>query len=270
MATATATSEVVMVSVENKVATITFNRPEKMNALSGELNRETMKLLREFKRDPGVGAIVLTGEGRAFCAGGDVSSMGGSSGGKPATLEERLDGLREGQEMVWLLYTMPKLTIAAVNGFAMGAGLGIAMSCDLRIASDKAKFGTAYAKVGFGGDYGTTWQLTRLVGQAKAKELFILGDIIDADEAKRIGLVNRVHADADFRAEVQKTAEGVANGPLVSFRWMKENVNLAMQQDFRSILDREAITHIRCGETEDHKEGVKAFMEKRAPNFQGR
>lgn len=259
------TSEHLSVSVSGKVATLTMNRPDKLNALSGEMNRAATETLRELGRDPQIGAIVLTGSGRAFCAGGDVSAMAGVD----ATLEQSVDGLRAGQEFPWLLYTIPKLTIAAVNGHAMGAGLGIACSCDLRIASDKAKFGTAYAKVGFGGDYGTTWQLTRLVGQAKAKELFILADIIEADEALRVGLVNRVVPADDLMTEVNAIAERVANGPLVSFRYMKENVNLAMTQDFRSILDREAMTHIRCGQTADHKEGVAAFMEKRAPQFKG-
>jgi 2-(1,2-epoxy-1,2-dihydrophenyl)acetyl-CoA isomerase len=262
---AIATSEHLTVSVEGKVATLTMNQPKKLNALSGEMGQAAIAALRDFGRDPQIGAIVLTGSGRAFCAGGDVSGMGGGK----KTLEQSVDGLRGGQEFPWLLYTIPKLTIAAVNGHAMGAGLGLACSCDLRIASDKAKFGTAYAKVGFGGDYGTSWQLTKLLGQAKAKEMFILGDIIEADEALRIGLVNRVVPADDHMAEVNAIAERVANGPLVSFRYMKENVNLAMTQDFRSILDREAMTHIRCGQTADHKEGIAAFMEKRAPQFTG-
>ena len=157
-----------------------------------------------------------------------------------------------------------------VNGFAMGAGLGLAASCDLRLASSAAKFGTAYSKVGFGGDWGTTWQLTRLVGPAVAKELFFTADIIDAEEARRIGLVNRVYDAETFRDEAMEFASRLAHGPMVSYRWMKENVNLAVTSDFRSILDREAISHIRCGQTDDHKEGVTAFMEKRAPRFTGR
>lgn len=273
MATATATMEVVRLAVKNKVATLTLNRPEKMNALSGELIRETVNHLKELGRDPEIGAIVVTGEGRAFCAGGDVSAMaqhGNTIGNVNGPLEQRIDGLRESQELSWLFYNSPKVTIAAVNGFAMGAGLGIALCCDLRIASDQAKFGTAYAKVGFGGDFGTTWQLTRLLGPAKAKELFFTAEIIPAPEAHRIGLVNRVVAHESLGEEVRKLAEQIANGPLVSYRYMKENVNLAVDSDFKSILDREAMTHLRCGETEDHKEGVKAFMEKRAPNFKGR
>ena len=148
--------------------------------------------------------------------------------------------------------------------------IGMAMSCDLRIASEKAKFGTAFARVGFGGDYGTSWQLTRLVGQAKAKELFFLPDIIQADEAHRIGLANRVLGAENFVDDAHAIAARIANGPLVSYRYMKENVNMSLTTDFKTILDREAMTHLRCGQTDDHKEGVAAFMEKREPVFVGR
>ena len=195
--------------------------------------------------------------------------MAGGDGG-PVTYEDSLDRQRRGHELSWLLYSMPKVTIAAVNGHAVGAGLGIAMSCDLRLASENAKFGTAFAKVGFGGDYGTSWQLTQLVGQAKAKELFFLGDIVGADEALRIGLANRKLQADGFKSEALAIAKKIANGPLVSYRYMKENVNLSLTQDFRTILDREAMTHLRCGMTEDHQEGVRAFMEKREPAFKGR
>lgn len=265
----TATEPEFRVDVQDRVALLTFNRPKKLNALSAEITRGLQEEVPRLAADPEVGVIVLTGEGRAFCAGGDVSGMGGSSGA-PTTLEERIDSLRRGQEAAWLVHSVPKVTIAMVNGFAMGAGLGLAASCDLRLASSAAKFGTAYSKVGFGGDWGTTWQLTRLVGPAVAKELFFTADIIDAEEARRIGLVNKVYDAETFRDEAMEYASRLAHGPLVSYRWMKENVNLAVNSDFRSILDREAISHIRCGQTDDHKEGVTAFMEKRAPKFQGR
>lgn len=257
------------VDVQDRVALLTFNRPKKLNALSAEITQGLQEEVPRLAADPDIGVIVLTGEGRAFCAGGDVSGMGGSSGA-PTTLEERIDSLRRGQEAAWLVHSVPKVTIAMVNGFAMGAGLGLAASCDLRLASSAAKFGTAYSKVGFGGDWGTTWQLTRLVGPAVAKELFFTADIIDAEEARRIGLVNRVYDADTFREEAMEFASRLAHGPLVSYRWMKENVNLAVNSDFRAILDREAISHIRCGQTDDHREGVTAFMEKRAPNFTGR
>lgn len=261
--------EVILTHVENRVATLTFNRPDKLNALSRELLFQSIATLKQWGRDPEIGAIVVTGAGRAFCAGGDVGNMAREPE-TPETLEQKIDGLREAQELSWLLYNLPKVTIAAVNGYAMGAGLGVCLACDLRIASAQAKFGTAYAKVGFGGDFGTTWLLARLAGPAKAKELFFLGDIIDATEAERIGLVNRVAAHDELTQQVNKLAARIAHGPLTSYRYMKANVNLALSTDFRTLLDREAETHLRCGETEDHQEGVRAFLEKRQPNFTGK
>jgi 2-(1,2-epoxy-1,2-dihydrophenyl)acetyl-CoA isomerase len=257
------------VELLDRVLVLTLNRPDRLNALSRDMIMAGVDVLRAAVEDPDVGAVMLIGEGRAFCAGGDVSAMASGDGG-PVTYEDSLDRQRRGHELSWLLYSMPKVTIAAVNGHAVGAGLGIAMSCDLRLASENAKFGTAFAKVGFGGDYGTSWQLTQLVGQAKAKELFFLGDIIGADEALRIGLANRKLPAGAFKSDALAIAKKIANGPLVSYRYMKENVNLSITQDFRTILDREAMTHLRCGMTEDHQEGVRAFMEKREPAFKGR
>jgi 2-(1,2-epoxy-1,2-dihydrophenyl)acetyl-CoA isomerase len=253
--------------VADRIATLTFHRPEKLNALSQELISESIATLRAWSTDAAIGVIVVTGSGRAFCAGGDVSSMAKDTG---RSLEESIDGLRAWQELSWLLYSIPKVTIAAVNGFAMGAGLGVALACDLRIASDQAKFGTAYAKVGYGGDFGTTWLLTHYAGAPKAKEMLFLAELIDAAEAHRLGLVNRVVPHDQFEPEVRQWAARIAAGPLTSFRYMKANVNLATHTDFRTLLDREAETHLRCGQTDDHKEGVRAFLEKRAPQFTGR
>jgi len=257
----------ILTKVTDRIATLAFNRPEKMNALNAELLKSSIETLREWSSDPGIGVIVVTGIGRAFCAGGDVSMMAKESN---QTLEESIDGLRAWQEISWLLYSIPKVTIAAVNGFAMGAGLGVCLACDLRIASDQAKFGTAYAKVGFGGDFGTTWLLTQYAGAPKAKELMFLADQIDAAEAHRLGLVNRVVAQDQFEAEVTAWATRVAAGPLTSFRYMKANVNFAQSTDFRTLMDREAETHLRCGMTDDHREGVQAFLEKRPAVFKGR
>ncbi len=257
----------ILTNVENRVATLTFNRPDKLNALSGELLSGSIETLRAWAADPAVGAIVVTGAGRAFCAGGDVSAMAHES---EQSLEEKIDRLQSVQQLSWLLYSIPKVTIAAVNGFAMGAGLGVCLACDLRVASDQAKFGTAYAKVGFGGDFGTTWLLTHYAGAPKAKELLFLADPIDAQEAHRLGLVNRVVVHESLAAEAKALATRIAEGPLTSYRYMKANVNFATHTDFRTVLDREAETHLRCGQTDDHKEGVRAFLEKRAPRFTGR
>ncbi|HKV38219.1 MAG TPA: enoyl-CoA hydratase [Blastocatellia bacterium] len=257
----------IITGVHDKVATLTFNRPDKLNALSPDLLAGSIDILHKWARDPDVGAVVVTGTGRAFCAGGDVSMMARSA---ELTLEQDIDRLRQAQDLSWILYNMPKPTIAAVNGFAMGAGLGVCLACDLRIAADTAKFGTAYAKVGFGGDFGTTWLLTRCVGAAKAKELFFLGDIFDAVEAHRLGLINQLAAAEALTSKVGEIASRIAHGPLVSYRYMKANINASASTDFRTMLDREAETHLRCGRTEDHKEGVRAFLEKREPRFVGR
>jgi 2-(1,2-epoxy-1,2-dihydrophenyl)acetyl-CoA isomerase len=260
---------VILTEVRDRVATLTLNRPDKLNALSADLMAQSIAKLKEWGRDAEIGAIVVTGAGRAFCAGGDVSAMS-REGDQTVTLEQRVDGLREWQDLSWLLYNLPKVTIAQVNGAAVGAGLGIALACDLRIAASTAKFGTAYAKVGFGGDFGTTWLLAQYAGAPKAKELFFLGENIGAAEAQRIGIANRVVEAEALAGTVAEIATRIAHGPLTSYRYMKANVNLAASTDFRTLLDREAETHLRCGMTDDHREGVRAFLEKRAANFSGR
>jgi 2-(1,2-epoxy-1,2-dihydrophenyl)acetyl-CoA isomerase len=264
-----ATSDHLLVDVNDGVAVLTFNRPERLNALSGEMIEQTIAALEKFATDPAVGCIVVTGADRGFCAGGDVQSMN-AGGGAPLTFEQRLDRQRAGQRLSGLLYSIPKVTIAAVNGAAAGAGLSIALACDLRVASDKAKFTTAFAKVGLGGDYGITWPLTRMLGEAKAKELLFLSDILTSDQALALGLVNRVVPHDQLLSTAREWATRIARGPQVSYRYMKENVRLASQQDYQSMLDREAWTHLRCGETEDHREGARAFVEKREPQFKGK
>lgn len=258
---------VININVQDRIATITFNRPDKLNALNAELLSGSIQALRSWSKDPDVGAIVITGAGRAFCAGGDVSAMAQTS---EQSYEQNVDRLRESQKLSWLLYSIPKVTIASVNGFAMGAGLGICLACDLRISSDQAKFGTAFAKVGFGGDFGTSWFLTRYVGAPKAKELLFLAEMIDAAEAHRLGMVNRVVPHDQLETATRMVAAQIAHGPLTSYRYMKANINSASYTDFRTLLEREAETQLRCGQTQDHKEGVRAFMEKRAPKFTGR
>jgi len=240
----------ILTKVTDRIATLAFNRPDKLNALNAEVFESSIDTLRGWSTDPSIGVVVVTGIGRAFSAGGDVSAMAKES---DQSLESKIDHLRGWHELSWLLYSMPKVTIAAVNGFAMGAGLGVCLACDLRIASEQAKFGTAYAKVGFGGDFGTTWLLTRYAGPAH-----------------RIGLINRVVSSDQFESQATLWAARIATGPLTSFRYMKANVNFATHSDFRTMLDREAETHLRCGQTEDHQEGVRAFLEKRAPKFAGK
>jgi 2-(1,2-epoxy-1,2-dihydrophenyl)acetyl-CoA isomerase len=263
------TNEEIRVEVADRVATITLNRPKKLNAITPSMMAKGVALLKDVAGDAEVGAVVLTGEGRAFCAGGDVSSMA-AGGSAQIGLQGGTDVLRRMQEFGWLLNTIPKVTMAAVNGFAVGAGFSIALACDLRIASAEAKLGTAFARIGLSGDFGAAWLLTRFVGPAKAKEMLFLPDMIDADEALRLGLVNRAVPHDEFPDAVRDLAGRIAHGPLVSYRYIKENVNLAADCDFRSALDREGMTQTLCALTADHMEGVVAFMEKRDPKFQGK
>ncbi len=251
------------------VAVLTMNRPDKLNALSAEMIEAAIAALQRCATDPAVGCVVLTGAGRGFCAGGDVSMMAGHATAA-MTLEQQIDRQRGIHRFAALLHGIPKPTLAAVNGPAAGAGFGLALACDLRIASDAARFTTAFAKVGFSGDFGVTWPLVRLLGEAKAKELLFLSDTLDAAEALRLGLVSRVEPAAGFDAAVRAYAARLANAPRTALRYMKENVNHASTESYDALLDREAFSQRRCAQTDDHREGVAAFMQKRPPNFGGR
>jgi 2-(1,2-epoxy-1,2-dihydrophenyl)acetyl-CoA isomerase len=261
-----------LTEVKERVLYLTMNRPDKLNALSPDMMSALVENLENAARSSAIGCVVLTGAGRGFCSGGDVSAMRErNEGDGPApTIEERVASLRRGEEASRLLHEMPKVTIAAVNGAAAGAGLSLAMACDLRIASSTARFGTAFARVGFSGDYGGTWSLTHLVGTAKARELYFLADIIDSAEALKIGLVNRVYPAESFADEVHSLARRIANGPTIAYSHMKANLNAAQTHAFTELLDREAWGQTLTGRTEDHREAVKAFLEKREPKFSGR
>jgi 2-(1,2-epoxy-1,2-dihydrophenyl)acetyl-CoA isomerase len=261
-----------LAETRDRVLYLTLNRPDKLNAMSAEMMGALVDNLRRATTDPAIGCVVVTGAGRGFCSGGDIGGMRArnESTGPAPTIEDRVAGLRRGEDASLMLHEMPKVTIAAINGPAAGAGLSLAMAADIRIATDNARLGTAFAKVGFSGDYGGTWSLTQLVGSAKARELYFLADIIDAAEALRIGLVNRVVPAASFRDEVHALASRIANGPTVAYTYMKANLNAAINHEFNELLDREAWGQTMTGRTEDHREAVKAFLEKRPPTFKGR
>jgi 2-(1,2-epoxy-1,2-dihydrophenyl)acetyl-CoA isomerase len=264
-----------LASLDEGVLTLTLNRPEARNAMSGAMTSALASQLAAAELDRAVKCVVLTGAGRGFCAGGDVKGMAtggdGGAGNEPATIDGAIHRQRVNQrDTAGRLFKMPKPTLASLPGAAAGAGLSLALACDLRIMATNAIMTTAFARVGFSGDYGGTYFLTQLVGSAKARELYYLSDRVSADEALRLGLTNWVCEPEDLAAKTREIALRLANGPAVAFRYMKENLNRAMAGEVDDCLDLEATHHVHCGQTADHREAAKAFVEKREPVFQGR
>jgi 2-(1,2-epoxy-1,2-dihydrophenyl)acetyl-CoA isomerase len=254
-------------TIENGIATLTFNRPERLNALSTPIMQGLLDGLPRLAGDPAVKVVVLTGAGRAFCAGGDVKSM--AEGGEQRTATEAVAHLRSRMEVSRILHELPKPTIAMVNGPAAGAGLALALACDLRIAGTSARLVTAFVKVGFSGDFGGSYFLTRLVGTARARELYFTGRPVAADEALTLGLVNRVVPDDQLHDVTMELARSLAQGPQIALSLMKRNMNCAENAGLAELLDLEAVHQVQTGRTEDHREAAKAFVEKRPPIFTG-
>ena len=268
-------TEELLCRIEDRVAIITLNRPKKKNALSDHLTPALRQTLLDLETKREVGCILITGSGDAFCAGGDIGGMGGNASkdeevSERPTAEERVRALIHKQETLTLrLADHAKPTIAALPGVAAGAGLCIALACDIRVACRSAFVTTAYRNIGFSGDYGGSWLLTQLVGPSKAKELFFTGRRVQSEEALALGIFNNVFEDASFENEALAMAKQIASGPPIAIAFMKEHINRAVTGDLRSNLAMEADRLIRCAATSDHKEAVKAFMEKRTPVFTG-
>ena len=272
-------TEDLLAYVEDRVAVLTMNRPARRNALSPAMLAGLAAVLAEVELAEDVGCIVLTGAGAAFCAGGDIKGMADGSPkdsgdverNRPTT-DEAIHRQRLSQRATsGKLYSMPKPTLASLPGAAAGAGLSLALACDLRIASENAILTTAFAKVGFSGDYGGSYFMTKLIGAAKARELYMLSDRIDALEAERLGLVNRVVPDDALEKETLALAHRLAHGPSIAYRYIKENINRALEgASMTECLDLEATHHVHAAQTRDHKNAVKAFVEKREPVFEGR
>jgi 2-(1,2-epoxy-1,2-dihydrophenyl)acetyl-CoA isomerase len=262
-----------LASLDEGVLTLTLNRPEARNAMSGPMTTALAQQLAAAELDPAVKCVVLTGAGRGFCAGGDVKGMAARGDGTVG--DHTIDGAIHRQRVnqratAGKLFAMPKPTLAALPGAAAGAGLSLALACDMRIMASDAILTTAFAKVGFSGDYGGTYFLTQLVGSAKARELYYLSPRVSAEEALRLGLTNWVCAPEQLAQRTREIALDLARGPTVAFRYMKENLNRAMAGDIDDCLDLEATHHVHCGQTADHREAAKAFVEKRQPVFTGR
>jgi 2-(1,2-epoxy-1,2-dihydrophenyl)acetyl-CoA isomerase len=263
------------------VLTVTLNRPDAKNAFDTPMQGRMRELLYDASRDPGVRVVVLTGAGGAFSTGGDVRSLGAPDPADPLAQkwadqpiwsdhEARVDRLKRFAEVSILLHRMGKPTIAMIRGATAGAGLSLALACDFRIASESAFFVTSFVKIGMSGDYGGSYFLTKLVGPSKAKELYMLGDRIDARQAQQLGILNRLVAEDALETETNAFAQRLAKGPPIALRYIKENVQAALDEPLERVFETEARNMIRCRLTEDCREAMAAFKDKREPQFRGR
>ncbi len=273
MSTIDTGTQELLASKENGVGILTMNRPEARNAMSGEMNAAMQEMLAQFETDTEIRCVVLTGAGKGFCAGGDVKGMAASGDGTVGTntIDSAIHRQRVHQRATsGKLFKMPKPTIASLPGAAAGAGLSYALACDLRIMASNAILTTAFARVGFSGDYGGSYFMTQLIGSAKARELYYLSERVSAEEALSLGLTNWVCEPEELEEKTMEIALRLANGPSVAYRYMKENLNRAMSGEVDDCLDLEATHHIHCGQTEDHRNATKAFVEKKEPVFKGK
>ncbi|HEY8374766.1 MAG TPA: enoyl-CoA hydratase-related protein [Pseudonocardiaceae bacterium] len=262
------TQPVLLVEDTDGVRTLTLNRPEVYNSLTVALKEELLAAVRAAAEDPSVRAVVITGAGRAFCAGQDLKEhVELLKSGDPAPLRTVEDHYNP---LIKAVFALPKPVIAAVNGTAAGAGASLAYACDLRIAARSAKFLMAFANVGLTADSGASWTLPRLIGYGRAMEMMLLAQPVDAEEALRIGMVNRVVDDGKALAEAQELAARMAAGPTTAYAKIKEAMQAAVAADLAAALEVEARTQAEAGRTADHREAVEAFVAKRKPNFTGR
>ena len=255
--------------VKDGIATLTLNRPERLNALGDTLREDLHDAVTRASDDGEVRVIVVTGAGKGFCAGGDVKAMHErkEQGASRPLLEKVAPGR---DRTVLALRDAPKPVIAAVNGAAAGAGMNLALACDIRLASTAAKFAQAFVKRGLHPDWGGTYFLPRVVGVAKAAELIWTGEVIEAGEALRLGIVSAVHAPEDLMPATQALARKIAAGPPIAIRLAKRAIYHNLESDLRQALEFETFAQNICFDTDDAKEGIRAFVEKRPPSFEGR
>ncbi|HEY4333361.1 MAG TPA: enoyl-CoA hydratase-related protein [Ilumatobacteraceae bacterium] len=260
-------TDVVRIEVDDGVAIITLNRPDRRNALHRDMYAPIMHALTQFATDDDVGCIVVTGAGQGFCAGGDVRDGRRPRDEAPPTIEAAAASLLADAQVSRLLHESPKITLAAVNGAAVGAGMSIALACDLRIMASSAALIPGWAKLAFSGDFGGTWFLTRLIGPSRALDVLTSNRTVSADEARSIGLTNRVAADAEFAAAWRVWATAIAHGPRAALALTKANVAQALAEPLATALVSESERMVRSGRTADHREAVRAWMDKREPIF---
>jgi 2-(1,2-epoxy-1,2-dihydrophenyl)acetyl-CoA isomerase len=282
-------TQTVLYDSEQGVATITLNRPERLNTMGGDLIERALEAVERAASDKATRVVIVTGAGRGFCAGGDLDAMsrrgaGAGSGDAgagagtgtvargrdPLMHDANVRLLRGFMRTSQLLMEMGKVTIAAINGACAGAGLALACACDLRFSAAGAKFNVAFRNAGLSGDFGGTWTLPRIVGPAKARELYLMSPRFDATEAVRIGLVSKVLPDTELMPHVKAVAAELAAAAPLALTLMKQNLNDSLRLSFGELLDREAERHTQAVATEDHIEAAKAFLEKRKPSFKGR
>ena len=251
----------------DRITTITLNRPDRLNAFSGTMREELLDALAAAARDNDCRVVVITGAGRAFCAGGDVDYMSGlQREGNVAAFRKLLDA---GRDVVLQIAKMEKPVIASVIGIAAGAGCNLALACDYRLASDAAKLGETFVKIGIHPDWGGTWLLPRLVGRSRAAELMMTGRIVDANEALAIGMVDRVVPAAELASETAKLAQSLAAGPPIAIAGIKRALAASERNDLRTQLELEAEHQVQAFQSRDAAEGMNAFYEKRPPAFRG-
>jgi len=253
------------------IATLTINRPQSRNSMTTEVMQGLSEAMPRLANDPAVRLVVLTGAGGAFCAGGDVKGFVNKEPGSANSLpfEQNVSLLRASMEVSRWLHEMPKPTLAVISGPAAGAGLSLALACDLRIAADDAKLTTAFSKIGLSGDFGGSYFLNHLVGAAKAREMYFTGEVVLGAQAVLIGLVNRSVPKDQLAQAAQAWALELAALPTLAIGYMKRNLNAGLRGSLSEVLDLEAIHMIRTFETEDHKAAAIAFVEKKLPRFQG-
>lgn len=263
-------TDAVRIEVTDRVGIITFARPERRNALSDEMYAPMIAAVESFAADPAVGCVVVTGEGSAFCSGGDVRDGSGRRPGEPKpTLDDRAAALAANARLSVVLREAPVITIAAVNGPAVGAGMAIALACDLRIAVASATFIGGWARLGFSGDFGGGWLLARRVGEARALEILASNRAVGAEEALSLTMVERVVRDDEFDTAWRDWAATFAAGPQTAIGFMKRNVANSSTMPLAEAIAIESSLQVQASQTADHREAVRAWIDKRAPRFGG-